>query len=160
MITLCPSHTNLERWCHMNNNSSLLVPHEVHPLICFNHNVSSSEIHFVVLLSSRISGYLLNSSFQEPDFTALQGTDTVHRRKLSRKLSVTALVFYLFVSFFCTLHTTSGSIAKREPQTRPTKFNGKRLLLHDKPYLMVTDIVLNLDGIYSAGTVAPECVGN
>lgn len=112
MITLCPFHTDLERWCHMNNNSSLLVPHEVHPLICFNHNISSSEIHFVVLLSSRISGYLLNSSFQEPDFTVLQGTDTVHTRKLSRKLSVTALVFYLFFSFFCTLHTTSWSIAR------------------------------------------------
>lgn len=70
-ITLCPSHTYLERWCHVNNNSSLLVPHEVHPLICFNHNITSSEIHLVILLSSWISGYLLNSSFQEPYFTAL-----------------------------------------------------------------------------------------
>lgn len=95
IITLSLWGTYLERWCHMNNNCSLLVPHEVHPLSRFNNNIASSEIHLIILLSSRISGYLLNSSFQEPDFTALQGTNTSHRRKPSRKLSVMALVFCL-----------------------------------------------------------------
>lgn len=72
IITPSPAPTYLERWRHMNNNSSLLVPHEVHPLICFNYNITSSEVHFVIFLSSWISGYLLNSSFQKPYFTVLQ----------------------------------------------------------------------------------------
>lgn len=72
IITPSPSPTYLERWCHMNNNSSLLVPHEVHALICLNYYITSSEVYFVIFLSSWISGYLLNSSFQEPYFTALQ----------------------------------------------------------------------------------------